>query len=193
MKTIKFLTATLVASALLTNCSKKEEIPKEVIEGEVINVAIITLKPENKAFETVVLTSNDPDGNGPIPPAVTVVGDLMTNAVYNGSVELRNELEEEVEIITEEVKEKAEEHQFFYTSTGDFVTFKYADKDNNDLPVGLDFTVTTKNAGEGSISVILKHEPVKDADGVAEGDVKNAGGSTDLQVVFDGVKVKQPA
>ena len=31
----------------------------------------------------------------------------------------------------------------------------------------------------------LRHEPAKDASGVAAGDITNAGGETDIEVTFD--------
>ena len=39
--------------------------------------------------------------------------------------------------------------------------------------------------GNGTITVILRHEPDKDASGVSNGDITNAGGETDIEVVFN--------
>ena len=36
----------------------------------------------------------------------------------------------------------------------------------------------------GSITVILKHKPMKTAANVSNGDISNAGGETDIEVTF---------
>ena len=46
-------------------------------------------------------------------------------------------------------------------------------------------TATTGDASSGDVTVILRHEPDKEADGVSDGDVTNAGGETDVEVTFD--------
>ena len=61
--------------------------------------------------------------------------------------------------------------------------------DANGNPIGLLTTVTTEEPGNGTITVILRHEPDKFALGVSNGDITNAGGETDIEVVFN-VEVK---
>ena len=63
--------------------------------------------------------------------------------------------------------------------------FTYIDVDGNGAPLGLAFTLTTVDADtEGDLTIILRHEPSKSADGVAGGDITNAGGETDIAVTF---------
>ena len=57
-----------------------------------------------------------------------------------------------------------------------------SDADGN--PIGLATTVTTGAASTGEFTVILRHEPMKDAQGVKDGDITNAGGETDIEVNF---------
>jgi hypothetical protein len=46
------------------------------------------------------------------------------------------------------------------------------------------FTLKTGTAATtGNIVVILRHEPIKNAEGVASGDITNAGGATDAQII----------
>jgi hypothetical protein len=52
----------------------------------------------------------------------------------------------------------------------------------------LAFTLRTGAAANGSIVVILRHEPLKSA-GVASGSITNAGGATDAQITYP-VQVK---
>jgi hypothetical protein len=36
----------------------------------------------------------------------------------------------------------------------------------------------------GSLEIVLRHQPDKDASGVDQGEIENAGGETDVQVEF---------
>jgi hypothetical protein len=93
------------------------------------------------------------------------------------------------EDITEEIKELALEHQVFYQKTGGINNIIYADtpsnKDLNGNPVGLESVFTTTGVATGTITITLKHEPNKSAPNVANGDIKNAEGTTDVEVTFD--------
>ena len=57
--------------------------------------------------------------------------------------------------------------------------------DGNGDPVGLMTQLMTGSAGTGQLTILLRHEPDKSAMGVAQGDPTNAGGETDINVVFD--------
>lgn len=188
MKTIKNLTIAFIATLTLFSCSKDDN-PAPVNEEEVITTLKVTLVNGNN---TVVLQSKDSDGDGPIAPVVTVVGDLTANTTYDGSIELLNETESPAEDVTEEVKEEAKEHQFFYAATNGVATFAYDDKDADNNPIGIKFKMTTANeAKTGKVTFTLRHEPNKNADGVSGGDIANAGGETDIEVTFD-VEVVDP-
>ena len=91
---------------------------------------------------------------------------------------------DETEDIGEEVAEEDDEHQFFFSSTVAGVSVAYNDADGDGNPLGLANTVTTGAAGSGTLTVILRHEPDKNADGVSGGDISNAGGETDIEVAF---------
>ena len=70
-------------------------------------------------------------------------------------------------------------HQLAEFSPVDGSVVKWVtDEDGN--PVGIETTLTTGNAGSGTLTIILKHEPTKPNDGTAAG----AGGSTDVEVTF---------
>jgi hypothetical protein len=51
------------------------------------------------------------------------------------------------------------------------------------------FYLRTGAAAAGTVVVILRHEPLKSAAGVATGSITNAGGATDAQVTYP-VQVK---
>jgi hypothetical protein len=55
------------------------------------------------------------------------------------------------------------------------------DVDGNDNPLGIETSVTTGEAGSGTLTIVLKHEPTKPNDGSSS----SAGGSTDVEITFD--------
>ncbi len=167
----------------------KDEPDDPVIpnEEEIITTLFFNLTPED-GDSSVVLSFQDLDGDGGNPPIIAS-GDLSANSTYRGSIELFNELEQPAVNITDEVKEEAEAHQFFFSNTVDGLQIGYNDADMSGNPLGLATIVTTTSAGAGSITIVLRHEPDKSASGVSDGEITNAGGETDLEVTFD-VKVQ---
>jgi len=128
----------------------------------------------------ITLQSKDLDGDGPNAPEISVSGSLAANTAYVGSIELLNETETPAEDITAEVKEEDKEHQFFFAVSGALDTFKYADEDGDGNPVGLGFTLSTGDAGSGTLQITLRHEPKKPNDGT----LADAGGETDIAQSF---------
>ena len=171
-----------VRSKLAASKKTSRDLP-EVNEEEVITTLTATLTPVGGGT-SIVLKTQDLDGDGPDAPVVTVSGSLAANTVYNGTMEILNELESPAEDITEEIEEEADEHQFFFGVTNSIVTATYADLDSNNLPIGLEYTITTSSPGSGTLTITLIHEPDKTATGVSGGDITNAGGSTDITETF---------
>ena len=158
--------------------------PDPVVEEEVITTMTITLQPSDGGAD-VVLETRDIDGGGPDIPVVTVSGNLFANTEYSGSIVLLNETVDPAENMTEEIEEESLEQQFFYTiGSGLNAITEYMDEDPEGNPIGLDFTLTTTAASSGAITFTLRHEPVKSAEGVADGDITNAGGETDIEATF---------
>lgn len=171
----------LLALSTLASCSKKEDpiIPNE---EELITTVNLTFSSED---DTVIFRFQDLDGPGGNDPII-VNGSLIPNKVYEGSIELLNEIENPAEEITEEVKDEAEEHQFFYIlSDSQLGQIDYTDQDMDGFPIGLSTVWSTLNSTTGKLTVVLKHEPIKNASGVSDGDMTNAGGETDIEVEFD--------
>lgn len=187
MKTCTYSILVLLTITLL-GCSKVND-PEPVNQEEVITTMLVTLKPISG--KEITLTSRDLDGDGPEPPFIKVSGPLIANTVYDGTIVLLNETQNPAENVTEEVKEEAGEHQFFYTLNGlDTVRTAYADQESDyppndgDKPVGIVFNLFTSAATEGNIIFTLRHEPDKKAEGVSQGDIHNAGGETDFTATF---------
>lgn len=179
MKPIKTIFALLMTGTLFVACSNDDDAPEPVNEEETITTMTVTLVPEGGG-NTITLQSQDLDGDGPNAPTITVSGNLAANTSYDGSIVLLNETETPAEDITEEVAEEAEEHQFIFGISGSISAVDYADQDGNGNPVGILFELSTADAGSGSLTVTLRHEPVKPNDGTLAG----AGGETDITQTF---------
>ncbi|BCY27607.1 type 1 periplasmic binding fold superfamily protein [Flavobacterium okayamense] len=178
MKHLKLTSFALLAFTLFS-CSNDDSGP--VNEEEVITTIRVTL---TNGGNTITLQSQDLDGDGPNAPVVTVSGNLDTSTTYLGSVEFLNELENPAEDITAEVEEEGVDHQLFFDLTNSLGTITYDDVDDNGNPIGLEFNLVTGSSGSGTLTVTLRHEPNKEASGVSDGDITNAGGSTDAEVSF---------
>ena len=179
MKTMKNISFYALLSIAMIGCSDDDSAPEVINDEELITTVILTLTQESG--DQVVLTTVDLDGDGPDEPETTVVGNFAENTQYTGAVQFLNETEDPAEDITEEVIEEADEHQVFYTiSEGLNITTTYVDFDSNDNPLGVNITLETGEASSGSLTVTLRHEPVKPNDGL-----DSAGGETDIATSFD--------
>ena len=172
----------LLAVLFLAFSSCKDDDPVEEPDEEVITNLNFVLTPTSGS--AVTMTFEDLDGDGGNAPTI-VGGTLQANTVYTGAITLSNESETPAEDITEEIAEEDEEHQFFFAVSGVNATVAYTDADADGNPIGLATTITTGDASSGTMTVTLRHEPAKGADGVAGGDISNAGGETDIEVTFD--------
>jgi hypothetical protein len=134
--------------------------------------------------ETSSFTFRDTDGDGGNEPTQDTIK-LDTNTVYTVALTLLNESEDPAEDVTEEIEEEELKHQFFFSSTINDLTIAYADEDAEGNPIGLSSTISTIDAGTGTFTVILRHEPNKSAEGVSSGEITNAGGESDIEVIFN--------
>ncbi len=185
---------TFATAALLFSCSSDDTLDPELEnEEELITDFDITLSAAG--LDDVVLSADDPDGDEEI-DSITG-GTLVANTVYTGSITLTNELAEDDEDpnVTAEIQEEDDEHQFFFIpvtmdAEGNLlddvldITTTYLDFDDDGNPLGLSFTLTTGEAAVGDFRIVLRHELDKNAEGVSDGDITNAGGSTDISVDF---------
>lgn len=167
-----------MALALTISSCSDDDVPVVVDEEEVITTMNVTLTATGAT--TVTLASQDLDGDGPNAPEVTVSGNLAANTMYTGTIELLNETESPAENVTTEVAQEDEEHQFFFDFSGALTEVSYNDEDANGNPLGISFTLSTGDAGSGTIQITLRHEPKKPNDG----SLADAGGETDIAQSF---------
>ena len=182
MTKLKLLIAGLFILFLGVSSCKKDD-PVIPNQPEVITTLKYTLTPDDGGA-AVVLSFLDLDGDGGNAPIITG-GTLDTNKTYTGALVLLNEQETPAGNTTAEILAENDMHQFFFQTNIAGLTIDYADQDANGHPVGLQSTLHTTGAGNGTLTVTLRHEPDKSASGVPDGDITNAGGETDIEVTFD--------
>jgi hypothetical protein len=181
MKNLKIMALALTAIFTFNSCSNDDS---PVVEEELITTLAATFVPVGGG-QTITLTSKDLDGDGPDAPVIVISGNFAASTTYSGSVQFLNELENPAENKTAEIQEKDLEHQVFYQISNSLGNFTYSDFDSAGKPLGLEFIFTTgANLGTGNLTITLKHLPNKNAAGVSDGNIANAGGSTDIEVTF---------
>lgn len=182
MKNLKLVPVLFFTGLLFTACSSDDDgdLPVEVNEEEVITTMTVTLSPEGEG-DDIILQTRDLDGDGPDLPEITVSRNLTAGVSYSGSIVLLNETVTPADIITEEVEEESNEHQFFYTPDADLdVTTEYINNDTDGNPLGTEFTLTAGAASTGTLTFTLRHEPKKPNDGT----LADAAGETDVEATF---------
>ncbi len=174
--------STLLATFALISCNEDDNTPNPVNEEELITTVRLLF---NNGGTDQVFEWQDLDGDGANPPMKDTIF-LVDSAIYLLDVEFLNETENPAEDVTAEILAEDEEHQvFFQTSAGLQLSIDYNDSDGDGNPLGVENQAETDAPSTGTLTVILRHEPDKDASGVADGDLTNAGGETDVEVVFE--------
>lgn len=159
---------------VFTGCKDDDVVtPEDEHEEELItSVELVFTEGSNSS----TFRFADPDGDGGNAPTEMDTIVLAANTSYTLAVRFLDESTSDVEDITEEVQEEADEHLVCYTSTGG-TSVTITDKDGNNLDLGLAADVVTTDVAAGVFSISLKHQP----------DVKNGScdvGETDVEVAF---------
>ena len=171
-----------------------DDNPPTPIETELItDLRISLINP--LTHDTVFAVFSDPDGPGGIVPTVTPIILHYTgeNDKYFARIEVMDSSNpNDVEQITPEIEEEADMHQFFYIPNADAnevveISYDPAEgKDSNGRPVGISsiWQLSGLTSQNETVTIVLRHQPNKGAAGVANGDITNAGGETDIEVTF---------
>ncbi len=166
------LLAAFALTVLFVQCKKDD--PEEINEEETITRVTLTLTDSNGA--SVPYTWND----GSAEPTIN----LTAGSVYQASIEFFDASDpNEVENITEEVIEEADEHLVFYEVASASISIASAANDITDsasAPTNLKTTWTVGDAATGTLRAYLIHEPTSKT-----GTTRNAlGGSADVELSF---------
>jgi hypothetical protein len=160
-------------------CEKNPIIPNE---EELITTLTLDLVPVTGGpVKSYVF--RDIDGDGGAPPDLAF-DTLDQSNLYAGRIQLFNETTNPVTIVTHEVEEEDEDHQFFYSVPDSSLDLTYTDMDASGYPVGMHTIIGTHMPVVSSLTITLRHLPEKNAPGVNTGDIMNAGGETDIEVIF---------
>jgi hypothetical protein len=155
---VKALWILLFATLAVANACRPITEPTATAEEVLPNEVTLTLmSPQGNA---TAVWRGATDVNGTATRIDTLV--LAAGRTYTGKITAVNNAKTPTVDLTAEYKKEADEHQFFYTVTGDAqnrVSITITDKDGNNLPLGLEFTVTTTSGGtaRGTLNVVLGH------------------------------------
>jgi len=187
MKKQTFLLPLLILSLIFTGCSDDDDHDDHshpVNEEEVITTIEVTLSDGTNSY---VLIWEDLDGDGPDLPIIT--GATIPSNSYDAEIQLYNKTLDPTDdeyVVTTEILEEDVDHQFFFNASNglNVFNFVYADADVDGNPIGQQFIIEDVSGSGGDLNIVLLHEPNKNADGVSDGDITNAGGDTDIDITF---------
>lgn len=178
---MKITKLTLLLLAMMTSFSACQKDDDDVDdhddhdhEEELITSLELIFTDESS--KTTTFRFADPDGDGGNGPTEFDTIVLAANSTYTLDIELLNESESPAEDLTHEVEEEGDEHLFCFTASGADVTVTAFDSDGT-YAIGLNSSVATGDAGTGTLTVALKHQP-----GVKDGTCTP--GETDIEVAF---------
>lgn len=181
MKILKSILLFAILALHVTACKKDDNNPKNPPpppnDEEIITTLILFFDDTTAGNFDVIASFDDPDGVGGNPPQLFDTIRLKNNFNYKVSIVVLNKTKNPVDTISNEILQEAEDHQFFFQHTGVNITSNYADKDKNNLPIGLQTIWTTGNASSGTSRITLKHQP-----GIKNG--TQAPGETDIELDF---------
>lgn len=168
----------------LWGCEKDQQ-PDYDNDPEVITGVKLTMSPAG-GITDAVFSYSDPDGAGGSDPTVKT-DTLFSNTTYAIRVDVLNETESPADTLNREILEEAEDHQFFLSFDPEMnIQTSYRDADIDGDPLGLEMQlVTDTTTGLSDMTLLLIHEPLKDAKDVAAGDPSHADGDIDLQVSWE--------
>lgn len=192
--------ALLLASMLLAGCKgdRHDELvsPAPVNEEELITDAYLLFRDDaGNAYAWHAAQDDgfhhdhgDGDGHGTGEGGLHLHADtLPAGTLMHVEIILLNTSVSPVDTVSHEVLDEGSTHQFFFHAEDVDISFAYADQDGDGRPIGLRSSWAIGAAGTGEVQVVLRHGPDKGAPGVSQGDITNAGGSTDLEVHFPAV------
>jgi hypothetical protein len=170
----------LVVVVFVSSCRMTTEPPKDELEEILPNVVTITLSSPQGSSTAVWRSTSTSAGTATVRIDTLV---LATGRTYTGAIAAVNDTKTPIVDLTEDYRSLANEHQFFYAVSGDAqsrVTITITDKDGNNLPLGLQYTVAV-SSGEGTrgtLNVVLGHYDDVKKDG------KTRSPESDIDITF---------
>lgn len=172
--------ALLLTIAVASGCKKDDDKAPEpspiTNEEEVITTLKLSFVDPEGVEPGVTAVFRDPDGEGGSGPDLFDTIRLAPNTTYNVSLVLLNETTTPHTDISAEVKDEGDEHLLCFTPSGVDLAILRTDSDGT-YEIGLESEWATGSAGNGSVQVVLKHQP-----GSKNGSCEP--GETDVDVTF---------
>jgi hypothetical protein len=179
MKAPHIISLSIISMSVLFGCSDKAENPQKNEENELITTVHLHLTKEGDSTKIAHAVWKDLSPDDEAGRSIDTLL-LDTSSVYQGVIELMDESKNPAIDITKEVEEEKDDHLFIYRQNPLESSIRFSvertDKDSKNLPVGLQFKLSTRNLqGPSLLLVSLKHQP-----GTKNGD--EGLGDTDLDV-----------
>jgi azurin len=189
MKTIKLLAILFISALAFTACeddNHDDDHDHEHEHEEEITKVEYTLTNTDDSTDVVTFIFTDEDGEGGADGTTEISGELKANATYAGVLKLIN-IEENEDVSAEIAANEAEEHEIFYTSKIQGVTFETTDFDKNSNSLGFNTNVVTGDESIGDLTITVVHEGKKPNEGLD--DALSEAGTTDIVVTFKNIEV----
>lgn len=185
MKNIAKIAAVTFLAAITCSACNKVETPTAPVPEEQELITTIKLVLTDGGGNVTTYAYKVENGFGDDPGAVSVDTLILgPNKSYDAEVWVLNEKENPAEDITEEVLAENEEHLFVFESNpatgGGSVAMSDGSKDAAGNPFNQKLKLTGAGAGEGNLTITLKHLPTNKAATTASA----AGGETDAEAIF---------
>ncbi|RPD39254.1 hypothetical protein [Chitinophaga barathri] len=157
------------ATLFFAACKKEKNDTPDENENEEITTVKLTFTNVAVPAEKVIANWKDLDGSGGAVPVIDKIN-LKANTTYTLSTEVLDETKNPPDNVTEEIEEESDEHRLFHLffvnanapvtdSLTTAATVIPLDKDANNLPIGLQVSVATKNAFTGFLRMVVRHQP----------------------------------
>lgn len=179
MKKLFFLSTAVLLG--LASC-KENNVPDIENDEELITTMEVFLQPSGGITDARLLF-RDTDGAGG-EEATLITDTLFQNTTYQVEIFLYDETGEAIDTVSKEVLREGSSHQFFFQFEPQMgISTSYRDSDENGRPIGLQSQFAIPDTtGNTELTIILRHQPEKSARGVADGDITNAEGDSDIEV-----------
>ncbi len=119
----------------------------------------------------------DPDGIGGNNPTQIDTISLAANKTYRVNLSVFAQHDNHEDNITAEILNEKNDHLFVYKNISGNISVQTTDKDDNNLPIGIETKWTSGSASTGSVNVVLRHQP-----GVKDG--TETPGDTDVDITL---------
>jgi hypothetical protein len=170
-----FAAVVLVISSSLNSC--KPENPHDDHEHDAVTKLQLLFVDSATNNAAGTFTWDDPDGIGGNSPTQIDTIQLIANKTYRVSIMFYAKHDNHEDNLTPEIVAEKNDHLFVYKNITGNLSVQITDKDDKNLPIGLESKWRTGAPSTGSINIILRHQP-----GLKDG--TEIPGDTDVDVVF---------